>query len=150
MAEKQPFREVATKDHSSSNPAKGKPPRPKNKADFSKVDAKGFPTSSLCACSFWDCVQSSRTEGPRKMSSMHSERVGRKGCARNPPERSSCEIFRRDRRKMRRNFGEIFVLQFPGKMAAHNFTKNPRHFPRCTKLSFFTAATLGASGPKKG
>ena len=29
-------------------------------------------------------------------------------CARNPPERSSCEIFRRDRRKMRRNFGEIF------------------------------------------
>ena len=29
-------------------------------------------------------------------------------CARNPPERSSCEIFRRAWRKMRRNFGEIF------------------------------------------
>ena len=33
-------------------------------------------------------------------------------------------------------------------MAAKDFTKNPRHFPRCTKLSSFTAATLGASGPK--
>ena len=51
--------------------------------------------------------------------------------------------------KFWRNFSQIFVLQFPGKMAAKNFTKNPRHFPRCTKLSFFTAATLGASGPKK-
>ena len=50
--------------------------------------------------------------------------------------------------KFWRNFSQIFVLQFPGKMAAKNFTKNPRHFPRCTKLSFFTAATLGASGPK--
>ena len=49
--------------------------------------------------------------------------------------------------KFWRNFSQIFVLQFPGKMAAKNFTKNPRHFPRCTKLSFFTAATLGASGP---
>ena len=34
-------------------------------------------------------------------------------------------------------------------MAAINFTKNPRHFPRCTKFNFFTAATLGASGPNK-
>ena len=50
--------------------------------------------------------------------------------------------------KFWRNFSQIFVLQFPGKMAANNFTKNPRHFPRCTKLSFFTAATLGPSGPK--
>ena len=33
-------------------------------------------------------------------------------------------------------------------MAAKNFMKNPRHFPRCTKLRFFIAATLGASGPK--
>ena len=49
--------------------------------------------------------------------------------------------------KFWRNFSQIFVLQFPGKMATKNFTKNPRHFPRCTKLSFFTAATLGASGP---
>ena len=49
--------------------------------------------------------------------------------------------------KFWRNFSQIFVLQSPGKMAAKNFTKNPRHFPRCTKLSFFTAATLGASGP---
>ena len=29
-------------------------------------------------------------------------------CARNPPERSSWNNFRRDRRKMRRNFGEFF------------------------------------------
>ena len=49
--------------------------------------------------------------------------------------------------KFWRNFSQIFVLQFPGKMAAKNFTKNPRHFPWCTKLSFFTAATLGALGP---
>ena len=49
--------------------------------------------------------------------------------------------------KFWRNFSQIFVLQFPGKMAAKNFTKNPRHFPRCTKLSFFAALTLGASGP---
>ena len=49
--------------------------------------------------------------------------------------------------KFWRNFSQIFVLHFPGKMAAKNFTKNPRHFPRCTQLSFFTAATLGASGP---
>ena len=52
--------------------------------------------------------------------------------------------------KFWRNFSQIFVLQFPGKMAAKIFTKNPRHFPRCTKLSFFTAATLGASGPSVG
>ena len=51
--------------------------------------------------------------------------------------------------KFWRNVSQIFVLQFPGRMATKNFTKNPRHFPRCTKLSFFTAATLGASGPKK-
>ena len=49
--------------------------------------------------------------------------------------------------KFWRNCSQSFVLQFPGKMAAKNFTKNPRHFPRCTKLSFFTAAPLGASGP---
>ena len=50
--------------------------------------------------------------------------------------------------KFWRNFSQIFVLQFPGKMATKIFTKNPRHFPRGTKLSFFTAATLGALGPK--
>ena len=37
-------------------------------------------------------------------------------CARNPPERSSCEIFVRDRRKMRRNFGNFFrSFNFQGK-----------------------------------
>ena len=51
--------------------------------------------------------------------------------------------------KFWRNFSQIFVLQFPGKVGARKFTKNPRHFPRCTKLSFFTAASLGASGPNK-
>ena len=48
--------------------------------------------------------------------------------------------------KFWRNFSQLLVLRFPGKMAADIFTKNPRHFPRCTKLSFFAAATLGASG----
>ena len=38
-----PSREVATKDHSSSNPAKGNPPDLKTKVDVSKVDVKGFP-----------------------------------------------------------------------------------------------------------
>ena len=28
---------------------------------------------------------------------------------------------------------QIFVLLFPGKMSARNFTKNPRHFAHCTK-----------------
>ena len=37
-------REVATKDHSSSNPPKGNPPDLKTKVDVSKVDVKGFPT----------------------------------------------------------------------------------------------------------
>ena len=39
-----PSREVATKDHSSSNPPKGNPPDLKTKVDVSKVDVKGFPT----------------------------------------------------------------------------------------------------------
>ena len=38
-----PSREVATKDHSSSNPAKGNPRDLKTKVDVSKVDVKGFP-----------------------------------------------------------------------------------------------------------
>ena len=38
-----PSREVATKDHSSSNPRKGNPPNLKTKVDVSKVDVKGFP-----------------------------------------------------------------------------------------------------------
>ena len=37
-----PSREVATKDHSSSNPQKGNPPDLKTKVDVSKVDVKGF------------------------------------------------------------------------------------------------------------
>ena len=32
--------------------------------------------------------------------------------ARNPPERSSCEMFARDRRRMRRNFGDFFCCRF--------------------------------------
>ena len=43
-------------------------------------------------------------------------------------------------------FSQIFVLQFPGKMAAKNFTKNPRHFPRCTKLNFFHCCNSGGLG----
>ena len=31
-------------------------------------------------------------------------------------------------------------------MAAKNFTKNPRHFPQCTKLSFFHCCNSGALG----
>ena len=49
--------------------------------------------------------------------------------------------------------GEIlakFFADFRPSISRENgrkkFTKNPRHFPRCTKLSFFTAATLGALG----
>ena len=38
-----PSREVATNDHSSSNPPKGNPPDLKTKVDVSKVDVKGFP-----------------------------------------------------------------------------------------------------------
>ena len=38
-----PSREAATKDHSSSNPPKGKPPDLKTKVGVSKVDVKGFP-----------------------------------------------------------------------------------------------------------
>ena len=38
-----PSREVATKDHSSSNPPKGNPPDLKTNVDVSKVDVKGFP-----------------------------------------------------------------------------------------------------------
>ena len=70
-------------------------------------------------------------------------------CARNPPRAKFLRNFSKRSAKNAanfwRNFSQIFVLQFPGKMAAKNFTKNPRHFPRCTKLSLFTAATLGAS-----
>ena len=33
----------------------------------------------------------------------------------------------------KRNILQIFVLEFPGKVAARNFTKNPPHFPRGTK-----------------
>ena len=39
-----PSREVATKDHSSSNLRKGNSPDLKTKVDVSKVDVKGFPT----------------------------------------------------------------------------------------------------------
>ena len=38
-----PFREVATKDHSSSNLPKGNPPDLKTKEDVSKVEGTGFP-----------------------------------------------------------------------------------------------------------
>ena len=48
--------------------------------------------------------------------------------------------------KFWRNVSQIFVLQFPWKMAAKNFTKNPQHFPRCTKLSFFHCCNSGGLG----
>ena len=40
-----PSREVATKDHSSSNPLKGNPLDLKTKVDVNKVDVKGFPNN---------------------------------------------------------------------------------------------------------
>ena len=46
--------EVATKDHSSSNPSKGNPSDPTQKVDVSKVDVKtvkGFPKCYLCCTS---------------------------------------------------------------------------------------------------
>ena len=45
-----PSREVATKDHSSSNPPKGNPPDLKTKVDVSKVDVKGFPNGAIMTC----------------------------------------------------------------------------------------------------
>ena len=42
-----PSREVATEDHSSSNPPNGNPPDLKAKVDVSKVDVKGFPTFQI-------------------------------------------------------------------------------------------------------
>ena len=48
--------------------------------------------------------------------------------------------------KFWRNVSQIFVLQFPGKMAAKNFTKNPRHFPQRTKLSSFYCCNSGGLG----
>ena len=54
--------------------------------------------------------------------------------------------------KFWRNFSQIFVLQFPGKMAAKKNSRIfPRRFPRCTKLSFFfyccNSGGLGACLP---
>ena len=47
-----PSREVATKDHFTSNPRKGNPPDLKTKLDVSKVDVKGFPNRGVWgACS---------------------------------------------------------------------------------------------------
>ena len=72
-----------------------------------------------------------------------------------PQQRSSCEKFSKrsakNAAKFWRNFSQNFVLQFPGKMAAKNFTQNPRHFPRCTKLSFFSLLQhcFGPRGPKQ-
>ena len=57
-----------------------------------------------------------------------------------------------ERWKTWRNFGKIsariFLLQFPGKMAARSFTKNPRLNLRCARQSSLTAAILGARGTK--
>ena len=48
-----------------------------------------------------------------------------------------------------RLFLQIFILEFPGIIAARNFTENLRHVPQCTPKSSFTAETLGAAGPDK-
>ena len=121
-----------------------------------------------CACSFRGCVLNlSNLKTPRQC---HQQGQGRTNniflggnknpclsfcagavltkdrCARNPPRAKRSA---KSAAKFWRNFSQIFVLQFPGKMAAKGFTKNRRHFPRCTKLSFFTAATLVASGAQK-
>ena len=71
-----------------------------------------------------------------------------------PQSEVLAKFFRRDRRKMRRNFGEIFrwfsSFDFQGKWPQKNShkKKNPRHFPRRTKLSFFSLLQLwGPRGP---
>ena len=54
---------------------------------------------------------------------------------------------------MRRIFGEIFrrfsSFNFQGKWPQKKFTKNPRHFPRCTKLSFFHCCNSGGLGAQE-
>ena len=70
-------------------------------------------------------------------------------CARNPPERSSCEIFRRDRRKMRRNFGEIFA-DFRPSISRENgrkqFHKKSSTFSTVHQIKFFHCCNSGGLG----
>ena len=54
--------------------------------------------------------------------------------------------------KFCRNFSQIFVLQFPGNMAARNFTQIPPHMRTSNSTGrepkFFHCDTLGVGGPK--
>ena len=77
-----------------------------------------------------------------------------KGYDHDPRERNSVEIFRDTGEKRGpatfwRKMLQTFILEFPGKVAARNFAKNPPHFPRGTKQTSFTARFMGAGGPKK-
>ena len=49
--------------------------------------------------------------------------------------------------KIWRKILQIFALEFPGKVAARNFTKNPPHFPRETKHNSFTARFWEGGAP---
>ena len=71
-----------------------------------------------------------------------------KHCARNPPERSSCEIFilLRDRRKMRRNFGKMFrrfsSINFQAKWPLKNH-KEASTFSTVHQIEFFHCCNSG-------
>ena len=73
-------------------------------------------------------------------------------CARNPPERSSCELFRRDRRKMRRNFGEIFrrfsSFNFQGKWP-QKFHEKSSTFSTVHQIKFFHCCNSGGLGAQQ-
>ena len=49
--------------------------------------------------------------------------------AENPQERNPGEVFRRHEGNLAKNFAD-FCPEFPRKLAARNYTKNPRQIPR--------------------
>ena len=53
-----------------------------------------------------------------------------------------------DAAKTWRFFAPILVLQFPGKVGARDFTKNPRQISRAQKQIFFTARLWELGAPK--
>ena len=66
------------------------------------------------------------------------------------PERNPGKIVRRYQRKKSRKFSEfvlpIFVLQFPERVGARNFMKNPRHISRATGQNSSTARLWDCNG----
>ena len=62
--------------------------------------------------------------------------------------RNSCKRSTKNAAKICRFSSKIFVLQFPGKMAANTFTNNPRHFHSAPNQVFFSLLQLwGLGGP---